>query len=239
MTGVSITRRSPGRSTRVRRNLWSSGSARPARPRGRSRRDLERGEAPAGSVPGGGGRSRVGSSGGRSGPVLPGVADTPRGRLISRPQRAVPACRGRRGEPVEPGGDVVTAPELAGVETFRIVSFDFDPGRNVARFDYAFDDTHNFQEVVEFGGRPLGSRATLASRARCGSCISPPASATTRRRRRAGSSSRPAPQQWGSRARPRSLRQGPTRVRGDQRHESAAAVRGGGGTRARPWARVR
>ena len=55
--------------------------------------------------------------------------------------------------------DVVTAPELATVETFRIVSFDFDAARNIARFNYAFDDTHSFQEVVEFAGSPLGSRA--------------------------------------------------------------------------------
>jgi len=53
----------------------------------------------------------------------------------------------------------VTAPELATVETFRIVSFDFDAARNIARFNYAFDGTHSFQEVVEFGGSPLGSRA--------------------------------------------------------------------------------
>ncbi|MGO9962820.1 MAG: endonuclease domain-containing protein [Acidimicrobiales bacterium] len=53
----------------------------------------------------------------------------------------------------------MTAPELAGVETFRIVDFDFDPARNVARFNYAFDDTHRFEEVVELGGAPLGSRA--------------------------------------------------------------------------------
>ena len=26
----------------------------------------------------------------------------------------------------------------------------------MARFNYAFDDTHNFQEVIEFGGHPLG-----------------------------------------------------------------------------------
>jgi hypothetical protein len=48
---------------------------------------------------------------------------------------------------------------LATVETFRIVSFDFDAARNIARFNYAFDGTHSFQEVVEFGGSPLGSRA--------------------------------------------------------------------------------
>jgi hypothetical protein len=53
----------------------------------------------------------------------------------------------------------VTAPELAGVETFRVVGFDFDPARNVARFRYAFDDAHHFEEVVDFGGFPLGSRA--------------------------------------------------------------------------------
>ena len=53
----------------------------------------------------------------------------------------------------------MTAPELVGVEAFRIVSFDFDPARNTARFNYAFDDTHSFQEVVELGGPPLGSRA--------------------------------------------------------------------------------
>ena len=53
----------------------------------------------------------------------------------------------------------MTAPELATVETFRIVSFDFDAARNIARFNYAFDDTHSFQEVVEFAGSPLGSRA--------------------------------------------------------------------------------
>jgi len=53
----------------------------------------------------------------------------------------------------------VTAPELAGVETFRMVGFDFDAARNVARFDYAFDDTHSFREIVEFGGPPLGTRA--------------------------------------------------------------------------------
>ena len=45
------------------------------------------------------------------------------------------------------------------MEAFRIVSFDFDPARNTARFNYAFDDTHSFQEVVELGGPPLGSRA--------------------------------------------------------------------------------
>ena len=56
-------------------------------------------------------------------------------------------------------GVVVTAAELAGVETFRLVGYDFDAGRNVARFDYAFDDTHRFQEIVEFGGPPLRSRA--------------------------------------------------------------------------------
>jgi hypothetical protein len=53
----------------------------------------------------------------------------------------------------------VTAAELAGVETFRLVGYDFDAARNVARFDYAFDDTHRFQEIVEFGGPPLRSRA--------------------------------------------------------------------------------
>ena len=53
----------------------------------------------------------------------------------------------------------MTAPELATVETFRIVSFDFDAARNIARFNYGFDDTHSFQEVVEFAGSPLGSRA--------------------------------------------------------------------------------
>ncbi len=53
----------------------------------------------------------------------------------------------------------MTASRLSGVETFRIVGFDFDAGRNLARFNYAFDDTHCFQEVVEFGGFPLGSRA--------------------------------------------------------------------------------
>jgi hypothetical protein len=51
------------------------------------------------------------------------------------------------------------APELARVETFRIVNFDFDPGRNTAHFDYGFDDTYVFRETVEFGGPPLGSRA--------------------------------------------------------------------------------
>ncbi|MGD0942817.1 MAG: endonuclease domain-containing protein [Acidimicrobiales bacterium] len=56
-------------------------------------------------------------------------------------------------------GDVVTAPELENVETFRIVSFDFDPAKNTARFDYAFDDTHSFRETVELGGPPLGSRS--------------------------------------------------------------------------------
>jgi hypothetical protein len=53
----------------------------------------------------------------------------------------------------------VAAPESAGVETFRIVGWDFDAGHNVARFDYAFDDTHSFQEIVGFGGVPLGSTA--------------------------------------------------------------------------------
>lgn len=53
----------------------------------------------------------------------------------------------------------MTAPELAGVETFRIVGFDFDPARNLAKFDYAFDDSHHFEELVELGGLPLGSRA--------------------------------------------------------------------------------
>ncbi len=53
----------------------------------------------------------------------------------------------------------MTAPELAGVETFRLVAFDFDASSNVARFDYAFDDRHSFREVVEFGGQPLGSHA--------------------------------------------------------------------------------
>jgi len=53
----------------------------------------------------------------------------------------------------------VTAPELGRVETFRIVSFDFDATRNLARFNYAFDDTHSFEEIVEFGGRPLASHA--------------------------------------------------------------------------------
>jgi hypothetical protein len=54
----------------------------------------------------------------------------------------------------------VTAPELEGVETFRIVGFDFDPSANTAFFDYAFDDTHCFRETVEFGGVPLGPKAT-------------------------------------------------------------------------------
>ena len=53
----------------------------------------------------------------------------------------------------------MTAPELGRVETFRIVSFDFDATRNLARFNYAFDDTHSFEEIVEFGGRPLASHA--------------------------------------------------------------------------------
>jgi hypothetical protein len=47
------------------------------------------------------------------------------------------------------------APELAKVEEFRIVDFDFDPGENVAHFDYAFDDSHEFRETVEFGGPSL------------------------------------------------------------------------------------
>jgi len=51
----------------------------------------------------------------------------------------------------------VSAPELAKVETFRIVAFDFDPSKNIAHFDYAFDDTHEFRESVEFGGPPLGT----------------------------------------------------------------------------------
>jgi hypothetical protein len=53
----------------------------------------------------------------------------------------------------------MTAPELAGVESFRIVGFRFDAERNIARFDYAFDDVCSFEEVVEFGGPPLESRA--------------------------------------------------------------------------------
>ena len=53
----------------------------------------------------------------------------------------------------------MSAPELADVETFRLLSYDFDASGNVARFDYAFDDTHYFREIVEFGGPPLGSRA--------------------------------------------------------------------------------
>ena len=53
----------------------------------------------------------------------------------------------------------MTAPGLAGVDTFRIVGFDFDPAHNLARFEYAFDDSHRFEEVVELGGFPLGSHA--------------------------------------------------------------------------------
>ena len=53
----------------------------------------------------------------------------------------------------------MTAPELVGVETFRIVGFDFDDAHNVARFRYAFDDTHSFEEVVEFGGHQLDSHS--------------------------------------------------------------------------------
>ena len=53
----------------------------------------------------------------------------------------------------------MTAPRPATVETFRIVGFDFDAGHNTARFDYAFDDTEHFREVVCFGGPPLRSRA--------------------------------------------------------------------------------
>ncbi len=53
----------------------------------------------------------------------------------------------------------MTAAELATAETFRVVGYDFDASRNVARFDYAFDDTHRFSEIVEFGGDPLGPRA--------------------------------------------------------------------------------
>ena len=53
----------------------------------------------------------------------------------------------------------MTAPELEGVETFRIVGFDFDPSANTAFFDYAFDDAHFFRETVEFGGVPLGPQA--------------------------------------------------------------------------------
>jgi UDP-N-acetyl-alpha-D-muramoyl-L-alanyl-L-glutamate epimerase len=53
----------------------------------------------------------------------------------------------------------VSAPELAGVETFRLLGYDFDARANVARFDYAFDDTHYFREIVDFGGPPLRSRA--------------------------------------------------------------------------------
>ncbi len=52
----------------------------------------------------------------------------------------------------------MTGPEKATFDTFRIVSFDFDAARNVASFNYAFDDAHRFQEVVEFGGSPVGSR---------------------------------------------------------------------------------
>jgi hypothetical protein len=53
----------------------------------------------------------------------------------------------------------VTVPELAKVETFRIVGFGFDASHNTAHFDYAFDDTHSFRETVEFGGSPVGSRS--------------------------------------------------------------------------------
>jgi len=52
----------------------------------------------------------------------------------------------------------VTAPELEKVDTFRVVAYEFDPGSNTARFDYAFDDSHSFREIVQFGGPPLGSR---------------------------------------------------------------------------------
>ncbi len=52
----------------------------------------------------------------------------------------------------------MTASELARAEVFRIVGWDFDAATNMARFDYAFDDSHHFSEVVEFGGSPLGSR---------------------------------------------------------------------------------
>ncbi len=52
--------------------------------------------------------------------------------------------------------------ELAKVEAFRIVGFEFDPDLNLAHFDYAFDDTHEFRETVAFGGAPLrGSSAGL------------------------------------------------------------------------------
>ncbi len=61
--------------------------------------------------------------------------------------------------PATGAGGLVTAPELEGVETFRIVGFDFDPSANTAFFDYAFDDTHLFRETVEFGGVPLGPQA--------------------------------------------------------------------------------
>ena len=39
----------------------------------------------------------------------------------------------------------MTGPEKATFDTFRIVSFDFDAPRNVASFNYAFDDAHRFQ----------------------------------------------------------------------------------------------
>lgn len=49
--------------------------------------------------------------------------------------------------------------ELMKVEAFRIVGFGFDASSNTAHFDYAFDDTHQFRETVEFGGAPLGPGA--------------------------------------------------------------------------------
>lgn len=53
----------------------------------------------------------------------------------------------------------MSVPGLSGVEAFRLIGFDFDAARNVASLRYGYDDRHHFEEVVEFGGEPLGARA--------------------------------------------------------------------------------
>lgn len=59
----------------------------------------------------------------------------------------------------------MSAHELAKVEAFRLVGFEFDANENLAHFDYAFDDSFEFRETVAFGGPPLGSLSPGLERA--------------------------------------------------------------------------
>ena len=138
-TAASTSPRSPGRSRRPRPSRLSSGSttaampAPPSPPHSTTCRAEPRGcRRP---------RSRPRSPWPRRARTSKPCCSRRRRPLLTRDGTYLDRSRRFRQAAGGGTGSSVTAPELAGVETFRIVAFDFDASSNVARFDYAFDDT--------------------------------------------------------------------------------------------------